>query len=128
MSLLEFTLQPYKRQECVEESSLSTATHITNATVTHVTDNDKKSVDPGVGKSEDQEISIPLNLEGRMRNVFEAIVELHLSMCYPPDQVIFKIYLILYLNFYQQTNFSISLNTLSHIKNIKGTSRRCYRQ
>ena len=78
LSLLEFTLRPYKKRECVEEYSLSTT----------LTESDKKSTEPVTTKSEEKElIPPPTNFDARMKNVFEAIVELHLTICYPPIEV-----------------------------------------
>ena len=79
--MLEFTIRPYKKRECVEESSSSTT----------VTESDKKSTDPITTKSEEREmITPPTNFDAKMKNVFEAIVELHLTMCYPPTKVLSK--------------------------------------
>ena len=79
-SLLEFTLRPYKKRECIEEYSLSTT----------LTETDKKSTEQtSTAKSEERElIPPPTNFDDRMKNVFEAIVELHLNVCYPLDKVI----------------------------------------
>ena len=77
MSMLEFTLKPYKKREFVEESSLSTVN----------TESDKKSIEHSTSKSEEQEIAPPPNFDARMKNVFETIVELHLAVCYPPCKV-----------------------------------------
>ena len=76
--MLEFTVRPYKKRDCVEESSLSTT----------ATESDKKSTEPLTTKSEEREmIPPPPNFDARMKNIFEAIVELHLTMCYPPTKV-----------------------------------------
>ena len=79
-SLLEFTLRPYKKRECIEEYSLSTT----------LTETDKKSTEQtSTAKSEERElIPPPTNFDDRMKNVFEAIVELHLNVCYPLVKVI----------------------------------------
>ena len=78
-SLLEFALRPYKKRECgVEEYSLSAT----------LTESDKKSTEPTTSRSEEREmIPPPTNFEDRMKNVFEAIVELHLTICYPVVEV-----------------------------------------
>ena len=81
MSMLEFTLKPYKKREFIEESSLSTLN----------TESDKKSIEHSASKSEEQEIVSPPNFEARMKNVFETIVELHLTVCYPPSKVKLKL-------------------------------------
>ena len=79
-SLLEFTLRPYKKRECIEEYSLSTT----------LTETDKKSSEQTItAKSEERElIPPPTNFDDKMKNIFEAIVELHLNVCYPLDKVI----------------------------------------
>ena len=81
-SLLEFTLRPYKKRECIEEYSLSTT----------LTETDKKSSEQTItAKSEERElIPPPTNFDDRMKNIFEAIVELHLNVCYPLDKVIWN--------------------------------------
>ena len=82
LSLLEFTLRPYKKRECVDEYSLSTT----------LTESDKKSTEPVTTKSEEKElIPPPTNFDARMNNVFEAIVDLHLTICYPPVEVLSKL-------------------------------------
>ena len=80
MSLLEFTLPPLKKRELsIAESSLSNT----------LTESDKKSVElPIATHSEEQEMSPPTNFEARMKNVIEAVVELHLTICYPLRKVL----------------------------------------
>ena len=82
MSLLEFTLHPYKKREYVDESTLSTLTN----------DSCKKSVEQVTSKSENQLETVPPppNFEIRITNVFETIVELHLTICSPPNEVILR--------------------------------------
>ena len=76
MSLLEFTLQSYRRREKIEESSLRTAT-----------ESDKKAMDKSINKKYENELSTPSNFDARMKNIFETIVELHLTICYPSIKV-----------------------------------------
>ena len=53
-----------------------------------LTESDKKSTEPTTSRSEEREmIPPPTNFEDRMKNVFEAIVELHLTICYPVVEV-----------------------------------------
>ena len=94
MSLLEFTLPPLKKRELsIAESSLSNT----------LTESDKRSVEQVATHSEEQEMSPPTNFEARMKNVIEAVVELHLTICYPLRKVLSndKIYFG-----YQNQNFS----------------------
>lgn len=78
-SLLEFTLPPLKKRELsIAESSLSNT----------LTESDKKSVEQVASHSEVQEMSPPPNFEARMKNVIEAVVELHLTICYPLSKVL----------------------------------------
>ena len=60
-SLLEFTLRPYKKRECIEEYSLSTT----------LTETDKKSTEQtSTAKSEERElIPPPTNFDDRMKNI-----------------------------------------------------------
>ena len=78
-SLLEFILPPLKKRELsIAESSLSNT----------LTESDKKSVEQVASHSELQEMSPPPNFEARMKNVIEAVVELHLTICYPLRKVL----------------------------------------
>lgn len=47
-------------------------------------ESEKKTDDQGdTHLKGENELKTPSNIEARMRNIFEAVVELHLSMCYP---------------------------------------------
>ena len=87
MSLLELTLQSYRRRESHDESSVSTT----------VADSDKTAPEKSVGKKNDTELRTPSNFDARMKNIFEAIVELHLNICYPTVRLIL-VYVYNYYN------------------------------
>ena len=86
MSLLELTLQSYRRRESHDESSVSTT----------VADSDKTAPEKSVGKKNDTELRTPSNFDARMKNIFEAIVELHLNICYPTVRLIL-VYIYIYI-------------------------------
>ena len=72
-SLLELTLQSHNTKETHDDASLSVAAESERKSDEHK-DTDMDSED---------ELKTPDNIEARMRNIFEAVVELHLSICYP---------------------------------------------
>ena len=71
--MLELTLQSYSTKETNDDASLSVAAESEKKTDEHK-DTDMNCED---------ELKTPDNIEARMRNIFEAVVELHLSICYP---------------------------------------------